>query len=99
MNHVQLLDLLDVWLLQVSLRCDLGWRGRGFGAELFRDQLALGVVRHDVLQLLDLGLQGHVGPLQILDVLMLSLHRQDLVVEFVRGLVATAVLWINGNVR
>ena len=99
MNHVQLLDLLHFGLLQVSLRGDLGRCRRSFIAELLGDQLTFSVVCHDVLQLLDLGLQGHVSPLQVLDVLMLSLHRQNLVVEFIRGLVAAAILWINGDLR
>ena len=99
MDHVQLLDLLHFGLLQVSLRCDLGRCRRSFIAELLGDQLTFSVVCHDVLQLLNLGLQGHVGPLQVLDVLMLGLHRQNLVVEFVAGLVSVVGLGLNGNLR
>ena len=98
-DQLQFLDLLGIRLLQVSLRGDLGRSGRCHLAELLGQLLTLGVVGHDVFQLLDLGLQGHVRALQILNVLMLGLHRQDLEVELVCGPAGSAVLRIDCMTR
>ena len=40
----------------------------------------------EVFEVLDLRLESHVGPLQVLDVLVLGLHRDDVVVEDFLGL-------------
>ena len=60
MDHVQLLNLLNFWLLKICLRDNLGRCAWSFFAELLGDKLAFSIVGYDVLKLLDLGLQGHV---------------------------------------
>ena len=39
------------------------------------------ILRDDLLELLDLTLESYVGPLQVLDVLVLGLHGDDLHVQ------------------
>ena len=95
MDHVQLLNLLNFWLLKICLCSNLGRCAWSFFAELLGDKLALGIVGYDILKLLDLGLQGHVSSLQILNILVLSFHRQDLIVELVRGLVGATIFLID----